>query len=232
MLALQPYLKANPGKTRDDYDYEVSKIVLAASPDLVVLAGWMHVLGDEFLKEVEKDNVPVINLHPALPGAFDGVNSIQRAFDAFGRGEIEHSGVMVHRVIREADRGEPVLVRMVEIKKEDTLEAFEQRVHQTEWGVIVEAAKTVLESRGWVFSLSRAFDSIDTSIAAMILQYRRVPKGPKNTTIAQIISPPAQGTLSLRRRLVAITSLSPKRGGRVSLPLRWRPKFGFRIPGI
>lgn len=121
--------------------------MLAASPDLVVLAGWMHVLGDAFLKEVERENVHVINLHPALPGAFDGVNSVQRAFDAFGRGEIEHSGVMVHRVVREVDRGKPVLVRTVEIKKEDTPEDFEQRVHQTEWGVIVEAAKLILESR-------------------------------------------------------------------------------------
>ena len=147
VLALQPYLKANPGKTRDDYDYEVSKIVLASSPHLIVLAGWMHVFSDTFLKEVEGEGVPIINIHPALPGAFDGVNSIQRAFEAFGRGEIEHSGVMVHKVIREVDRGEPVLVRVVEINKEDTLEVFEQRVHQTEWGVLVEATKIVLESR-------------------------------------------------------------------------------------
>jgi len=148
VLALQPYLKANPDKTRDDYDYEISKIVLAASPDIVVLAGWMHVLGDAFLTEVERENISVINLHPALPGAFDGVNSIQRAFDAFGRGEIEHSGVMIHKVVREVDRGEPVLVRTVEIKKEDTLEEFERRIHQAEWGVIVEAARKVLESCG------------------------------------------------------------------------------------
>jgi phosphoribosylglycinamide formyltransferase len=155
VLALQPYLKANPGKTRDDYDYEASKLVLAESPDLIVLAGWMHVFSDKFLEEVERKNVTIINLHPALPGAFDGVNAIQRAFDAFGRGEIEHSGVMVHKVIREVDRGEPVLVRTVEIKKEDTLEDFEQRVHQTEWGVIVEAAKTVLESDRWALPLQK-----------------------------------------------------------------------------
>ena len=147
VLALQPYLKANPGETRNDYDHEVSKIVLAASPDLVVLAGWMHVFSDAFLEEVEREGVPVINIHPALPGAFDGVNSIQRAFEAFGRSEIEHSGIMVHKVIREVDRGEPVLVKEVEIKREDTLEDFEQRVHQTEWDAIVEATKIVLESR-------------------------------------------------------------------------------------
>ena len=147
VLALQPYLKANPGSTRDHYDSEVSKIVLAASPDIIVLAGWMHVFTDTFLDAAEEKKVPVINIHPALPGAFDGVKAIQRAFDAFGRGEIEHSGVMVHRVIKEVDRGEPLLVRTVEIKKEDTLEDFEQRVHQTEWGMIVEGTKIVLESR-------------------------------------------------------------------------------------
>ena len=165
MLALQPYLKANPGKTRDDYDHEVSKIMLAASPDLVVLAGWMHILGDAFFEQVERKGVPVINLHPALPGAFDGANAIQRAFDAFGRGDIEQSGVMVHKVIREVDRGEPVLVRAVKMEREDTLEDFEQRLHQTEWGVIVEATKIVLESRRWVL-LPRMLDRSDGSLAA------------------------------------------------------------------
>ena len=166
MLALQPYLKANPGKSRDDYDCEISKIVLSASPDLVVLAGWMHVFGNAFLEEVEKQNVPVINLHPALPGAFDGVNAIQRAFEAFARGEIDHSGVMVHRVIREVDRGEPVLVRTVDIRKEDTLEDFEQRVHQAEWGAIVEATKIALESRRWVLPFRSGVVSFDARLAA------------------------------------------------------------------
>lgn len=145
-LALQPYLKNNPGKTRDDYDFEVAKIVLASSPRLVILAGWMHVFGDGFLNQVvEKNDIDVINLHPALPGAFDGTNSIERAFDAFKRGEIKNSGVMVHKVVKEVDRGEPVLVREVEIKDEDSLSDFEQRMHETEWTVIVEAAKMVLD---------------------------------------------------------------------------------------
>jgi phosphoribosylglycinamide formyltransferase len=145
-LALQPYLKSNPGKTRDNYDLEVAKIVLASSPQLVILAGWMHVLGDGFLDEVVgKHGIEVINLHPALPGAFDGVNSIERAFDAFKRGEIKQSGVMVHKAIREVDRGDPVLVRMVEIKEGDSLGDFEQRMHETEWAIIVEAARLVLD---------------------------------------------------------------------------------------
>jgi folate-dependent phosphoribosylglycinamide formyltransferase PurN len=46
-------------------------------------------------------------------------------------------------------------VRTVEMKVEDTLEDFEQRLHQTEWGVIVEAAKIVLETRRYVLPFQR-----------------------------------------------------------------------------
>ncbi|KIK66010.1 hypothetical protein GYMLUDRAFT_38481 [Collybiopsis luxurians FD-317 M1] len=158
-LALQPYLKANPSKTRDDYDAEVAKIVLKENPDLVVLAGWMHVFGDGFLDllyGVENDPpssdstiirkpIPVINLHPALPGAFDGTNAIERAYEAFQKGEIKHSGVMVHKVVKVVDRGEPLIVREVPIYQEDSLESFADRLHNVEHEIIVEATKKVLD---------------------------------------------------------------------------------------
>lgn len=157
-LALQPYLKANPGKTRDDYDVEVAKIVLKEKPDLIVLAGWMHVFGDGFLDLVNGSRsfpgsdeitvptpVPVINLHPAFPGTFDGANAIQRAYDAFQKGEITHSGVMVHRVVKEVDRGQPLVVVTVEIKKGECIEALEERLHKIEWKIIVLATGLVLD---------------------------------------------------------------------------------------
>ncbi|PCH33524.1 phosphoribosylglycinamide formyltransferase [Wolfiporia cocos MD-104 SS10] len=154
-LAMQPYLKANPGKTRDDYDVEVARIVAREKPDLVVLAGWMHIMGTGFLDVVNGDKalegedkekpIPVINLHPALPGAFDGAHAIERAYEAFQKGEITNSGVMVHRVVKEVDRGEPVLVREVEIKPGEPIEAFEERLHKTEWEIIVQGTAKVLD---------------------------------------------------------------------------------------
>ncbi|KZT74751.1 phosphoribosylglycinamide formyltransferase [Daedalea quercina L-15889] len=154
-LGLQPYLKANPGKTRNDYDAEVARFVVREKPDLIVLAGWMHIMGDDFLdivngekategEKVEKP-IPVINLHPALPGAFDGAHAIERAYEAFQKGEITHSGAMVHRVVKEVDRGEPVLVREVEIKPGEPIEVFEERLHKTEWQIIVEGTRKVLD---------------------------------------------------------------------------------------
>ncbi|TBU49657.1 phosphoribosylglycinamide formyltransferase [Dichomitus squalens] len=154
-LGLQPYLKANPGKTRDDYDREVARIVVKEQPDLVVLAGWMHIMGDGFLEVVNGERpydgeervqkpIPVINLHPALPGAFDGAHAIERAYEAFQKGEIKNSGVMVHRVVKEVDRGDPVLVREVEILQGEPIETFEERLHSVEWKLIVEATAKVL----------------------------------------------------------------------------------------
>jgi phosphoribosylglycinamide formyltransferase len=155
-LALQPYLKKHPGASRYDYDAEVARIVLRAQPDLVVLAGWMHVFGEGFLDPVSgatsleglprpEHPIPVINLHPALPGTFDGAHAIQRTYDAFQRGDVTHGGAMVHRVVKEVDRGEPLVVRTVEIHAGEPLEAFEERLHKVEWQIIVEGARKALE---------------------------------------------------------------------------------------
>lgn len=162
VCALKTFLNRNPGSTREDYDREVARRVLDSRPDLVVLAGWMHILSEAFLDvtngvqpapaapalpppgpdsapAAEPSSasgghlqlpVPVINLHPALPGAFDGANAIGRAFEAFQKGEIKHTGVMVHRVVKEVDRGEPLVVREVQIIEGETLEQLEQRIHQ------------------------------------------------------------------------------------------------------
>lgn len=52
------------------YDADLAERILRDKPDLVVLAGWMHVLTPNFLRPVSDAGVPIINLHPALPGAF------------------------------------------------------------------------------------------------------------------------------------------------------------------
>ncbi|KAJ3360007.1 hypothetical protein GGF32_008805 [Allomyces javanicus] len=127
---------------RAAYDAEVGDLVAAAKPDIVVLAGWMHILTPAFL-----DRLPgkVINLHPALPGEFDGAHAIERAFQAFQEGKITRTGIMVHHVIPEVDRGEVIVKREVPIFKDDTLEKLEERIHATEHQLIVEGAVTFLK---------------------------------------------------------------------------------------
>lgn len=57
-------------EARAQYDAALAEMLLKDDlrPDLIVLAGWMHVFGKEFLDPLEANGVKIINLHPALPG--------------------------------------------------------------------------------------------------------------------------------------------------------------------
>jgi len=133
-----------PGQSRRDYDRELAQEVAAWKPDWVILAGWMRILTSDFL-----DRFPgrVINLHPALPGAFPGVHAIQRAYDAYRRGEIQHTGVMVHLVPDESVDAGPVLDQeIVPILPEDTVETLEARIHAVEHRLLVAVIKRLCQS--------------------------------------------------------------------------------------
>lgn len=51
-------------KARESYDADLARMVLEDTPDLVVCAGWMHILAPTFLNPLAEKRVPVINLHP------------------------------------------------------------------------------------------------------------------------------------------------------------------------
>lgn len=139
--ALKPYTEG--GHTREEYDAELARIVRAFSPDFVVLAGWMHILGDAFLTHFP---YRVINLHPALPGQFPGAHAIEDALAACQRGEIKRTGVMVHLVPDEkVDSGPLIDSEEVPIYPRDTLEALTNRIHQTEHRVLVRALRRLIE---------------------------------------------------------------------------------------
>ena len=131
------------GRSRESYDRDLAERVSGCQPDLVVLAGWMHVLSRAFL-----DCFParVINLHPALPGLFPGADAIRRCFEAFQRGEIEHGGCMVHYVIPEVDAGAAIAQSIVPIFADDTSDSFAARLHDAEHRLIVEGARLALSA--------------------------------------------------------------------------------------
>jgi len=136
---LKPYAEAG----RDAYDHDLAEQIKAYRPDLIVLAGWMHILSTAFLDFFPRQ---VINLHPALPGQFPGVDAIEHTFEAYGRGEVEFGGCMVHYVIPEIDAGAVIADVRVPIEQNDTLETFETRMHQAEHRLLVGAIRSLLNS--------------------------------------------------------------------------------------
>ncbi|KAL2815716.1 formyl transferase-domain-containing protein [Aspergillus granulosus] len=147
----QPATPEGVQRAREEYDAELARLVLDDKPDLVACLGFMHVLSEGFLGPLEEKGLRIINLHPALPGEFNGANAIERAHQAWLEGKIEKTGVMIHNVISEVDMGKPILVREIPFLKgvDEDLHAFEQKVHEIEWGVVIEGIqKTIEEIRG------------------------------------------------------------------------------------
>ncbi|KAF2730672.1 phosphoribosylglycinamide formyltransferase [Polyplosphaeria fusca] len=132
---------------RTEYDADLSKIILALDPrpDVIVCAGWMHIVTPAFLDPIAQAGIRVINLHPALPGEFAGAGAIERAWEAGNKGDIKRTGVMIHEVIAEVDAGDAIVTEEVELKEGETLDELEERMHKVEHGLIVEGTKRVLE---------------------------------------------------------------------------------------
>jgi formyltetrahydrofolate-dependent phosphoribosylglycinamide formyltransferase len=130
---------------RAEYDAGLAQLVAGFEPDWVVLAGWMRLLTMHFLRHFPNR---VVNLHPALPGRFPGTHAIERAFAAARRGEIDHTGVMVHLVPDEGIDDGPVLAsQVVPIRPDDTLEALERRVHAVEHQLLVDTLRKLIVAK-------------------------------------------------------------------------------------
>ncbi|PQE11637.1 Phosphoribosylglycinamide formyltransferase protein [Rutstroemia sp. NJR-2017a WRK4] len=131
---------------RQKYDADLAGIVTADEPDIVICAGWMHILAPTFLDPLAQKNIPVINLHPALPGRYDGAGAIQRAYDDFQAGKLQNgkTGIMIHYVISEVDRGTPITVREIECREGESLEDLEKRIHEQEHDLIVEGTSMAI----------------------------------------------------------------------------------------
>jgi phosphoribosylglycinamide formyltransferase-1 len=104
--------------------------------ELVVLAGYMQLLSDEFLESFPQR---VINVHPALLPAFPGLNAVQQALD-YG---VKVFGVTVHFVDGGIDSGPVILQRAVELPAARTADEVLQRLHPIEHELLPRAVRLI-----------------------------------------------------------------------------------------
>ena len=112
----------------------------AAEAEYVVMAGYMRMVTNVLL-----DAYPsrVLNLHPALLPSFKGAHAIQDAFD-YG---VKVTGVTVHFVNEEYDKGPIVAQRPVEVFEDDTVDTLEERIHAVEHVLYPEVLGLIAEGR-------------------------------------------------------------------------------------
>ncbi|KAF2237901.1 phosphoribosylglycinamide formyltransferase [Viridothelium virens] len=148
-----PKYSSSPADARAAYDADLAHLILQDKPDLMIMAGFMHIVSGSFFAALgtATPGIKCVNLHPALPGGYVGANGIRDAWERFQEGKLEggKTGVMVHEVVEEVDRGEAVAVREIEMREGEGLEEFEGRVHGVEHEIIVEGVREA-SRRLWV----------------------------------------------------------------------------------
>jgi phosphoribosylglycinamide formyltransferase 1 len=108
--------------------------------DLVVLAGFMELLGPEF---VDRFRGRLINLHPALLPAFPGVHAIEQALEH----GVKVMGVTVHFVDEGVDSGPIILQEAFELPYSRDVAEIEQRIHDIEHRLLPRAVALIAEGR-------------------------------------------------------------------------------------
>ncbi|SJL82269.1 phosphoribosylglycinamide formyltransferase [Vibrio palustris] len=126
--------------SRTAYDLELMRQMDTFNPDLVVLAGFMRILSDDFVRHFKGR---MINIHPSLLPKYPGLNTYQRAILA---GDEEH-GTSVHFVTEQLDGGPVILQAKVPIFDEDTVDALTERVQTQEHRIYPLVVQWFVEDR-------------------------------------------------------------------------------------
>lgn len=128
------------GKTRDEYDLEISSVLEEHKVGLICLAGYMRLLGEAFTKN---HYGKIINIHPALLPSFPGVHGHRDALD-YG---VKVSGCTVHFVDEKVDHGPVIIQKAVEVLEGDTEDDLASRIIKQEHKAFPEAIKLYAEDK-------------------------------------------------------------------------------------
>ncbi|MEU1051017.1 phosphoribosylglycinamide formyltransferase [Streptomyces sp. NPDC005876] len=117
--------------TREEWDAALAGAVAAHEPDLVVSAGFMKIVGKEFLARF---GGRFVNTHPALLPSFPGAHGVRDAL-AYG---VKVTGCTVHFVDDGVDTGPIIAQGVVEIRDEDDESALHERIKEVERRLLVD----------------------------------------------------------------------------------------------
>ena len=111
--------------SRLEHDKLVMKKLEELSVEIVVMAGWMRIVGEEIINRFKNR---LINIHPSLLPSFKGVDAIQQAID----NRVTITGCTVHYVQKEVDSGSIIMQAAVPIKEQDSKETLKTRIQEME----------------------------------------------------------------------------------------------------
>lgn len=134
------FLNPQEYANRAAYDDALGAIINEHQADLVVLAGFMRVLGKSFLARFSNR---VINIHPALLPSFPGLHGQKQALD-YG---VKVSGCTVHFVDEGVDSGPIIAQAAVKVEDDDTEESLSKRILAQEHQLYPQVIQLIAQGR-------------------------------------------------------------------------------------
>ncbi|KRN57394.1 phosphoribosylglycinamide formyltransferase [Carnobacterium divergens] len=122
-----------------EYEREILKELEAKEVELLVLAGYMRLIGPTLLNAYPNR---ILNIHPALLPEFPGLHGIRDAFEA----GVKQTGVTVHYVDNGVDTGPILAQKRVNIEENETLASLELKIHQAEHQLYPEVVQEVIQA--------------------------------------------------------------------------------------
>ena len=139
-------LRARDYASRVEWDQKVVEEVTSSGAELIVLAGYLSLLGPEIVKAYSNR---IINIHPALIPSFcgEGMYGIRPHRAALARG-VKVSGATVHFVNENYDEGPILLQKSVDVLPGDTPETLQKRIMQNcEWEILPRAIRLIADGK-------------------------------------------------------------------------------------
>nr|WP_235933474.1 phosphoribosylglycinamide formyltransferase [Corynebacterium qintianiae] len=128
---------------REEWNLRLRDAVVGGQPDIVVSAGFMRIVGPDFLERFEGR---LINTHPALLPSFPGAHAVRDAL-AYG---VKVTGTTVHFIDAGVDTGEIIAQKAVEIREGETEAELHERIKVQERALIVDVLRSAHIDNGKV----------------------------------------------------------------------------------
>ncbi len=127
----------------DNLDLKITNILKSYECDYIFLSGFMKKIEENLLKTFPKR---VINTHPAILPSIYGGAGMYGSFvhEAVVKNGEKKSGCTIHFIDENYDEGETILIKELELRKNETAQSLENRIKELEKIAIVEAFKKVL----------------------------------------------------------------------------------------
>ena len=121
----------NPkGKSREEYDAELSSMLIQRKVDLVVLAGYMRIISNPLLIAFPRR---IINIHPSLVPKYCGPGMFgDKVHEAVIKNKDTETGCTIHFVDAGVDSGEIIMQKRAEVTEEDTIQTVKEKVQKLE----------------------------------------------------------------------------------------------------